>query len=83
MVKPQNRWNYQNANSYLIFKLQAFILDVREINFSSLKLTSRNNCFDRIQSILVNTNIEKPPNSFLADRLDGFSISIKNIFCSS
>ncbi len=40
----------------------------------ALKLTARDNCFDKIQSILVNTNIEKPPNSFLAERLDGFSI---------
>ena len=43
------------------------------------KLTARNNCFNKIQSILVETSVEKPPNSFLADRLDGFSIFIKHI----
>ncbi len=34
----------------------------------AFKLTARDNCFDKIQSILIDTNIEKPPNSFLAVR---------------
>ena len=33
----------------------------------ALRLIAKNNCFETIQSILVNTNIEKPPNVFLAD----------------
>ncbi len=44
-----------------------------------IKLSARNNCFDRIQSILVRTNMQKPPNSFLADRLGGFLFSINHI----
>ncbi len=36
--------------------------------FHAIKLTAKNSYFERIQSILVYTNIEKPPNFFLAER---------------
>ena len=55
-------------------QIPSFNQDLLEECNSSIKLTARNNCFERIQSILVNTNIEKPPNDVLADILDGFSI---------
>jgi len=34
----------------------------------AIKLTAKSSCFDMIRSILVNTDIEKPPHSFLEVR---------------
>ena len=71
--QPKDQWGQNISNPYLRSQLQAFAPRDRKIIFCIIKLTARNNCFERIQSILVNTNIEKPPNDVLADILDGFS----------
>ncbi len=71
--QPKDQWGQNIVHPYLTSQLQAFASRNRKIIFCIIKLTARNNCFDKIQSILVNTNIEKPPNDVLADILDGFS----------
>ena len=48
-------------------------LSIVDCLWITLKLTARDNRFGKIQSILVNTNIEKPPD-FLGGLIGGCSI---------